>query len=232
MKKKDIFWGIFFILAAVLVIVNQLGFLPKIGIFEIVATVVLVAIIVKCLIHFWFPGMLFPIAFLCIIYAEEWHITQLTPWPVLATAFLGSIGLGIIFKKNKFNYYDHYFHKEHVEEVINEPDGSVINCFANFGSSMKYVNSDHFERANIKCSFGGMKVYFDNAVIADGTAEIYLDVSFSGVELYIPKGWKVIDEVNASFGAMEMKNRGENSDSPIVTIKGSVSFGGVEIIYV
>lgn len=229
MKRKNLFWGLLFIVAAVLIIVNGLGVFPEVSIFQIVATIILVGIMIKSIMYVNFPGILFPIAFLCIIYAEAWNITEVTPWPVLLTALLGSIGFSMIFKQHRWQ--DHC-DTENFSEVINQPDSNIVNCSVNFGSSMKYINTDNFERANIKCSFGAMKVYFDNAVVSSDRAEIYLDVSFSGVELYIPKTWKVVNEVNPSLGAMEEKNRNAGTDLPIVTIRGNVSFSGVEIIYV
>ena len=37
-----------------------------------------------------------------------------------------------------------------------------------FSSSIKYVNSDDFLGADVKCSFGGIKIYLDNALIQRG----------------------------------------------------------------
>lgn len=234
MKKKDIFWGLIFILAAVFIIVDKLGVFPELSVFKIVVTIILIVIMLKSIVRVRFAGILFPIAFLCIIYAEQWNITALTPIPVLLTALLGSIGLSMIFKKNNYWYNHSWSHQkeEHFSEVINEPDGNVVNCSASFGSSMKYINTDNLEKANIKCSFGAMKVYFDKAVINSGHADIYLDVSFSGVELYIPKTWKVIYDVNTTLGGIDEKNRNAGADVPVVTIKGNISFAGVEIIYI
>lgn len=230
MKKKDMFWGLILILAAACVIINSLGIFVEISIFKIIVTIILAAIIIRSIRPLHFSGVLFPIAFLCILYDEAWNITNLTPWPVLLTALLLSIGLSMIFKNHKHNWC--HYHEEHFEEVINQPDDNVVNCYASFSSKMKYVNSDNFERANIKCSFGAMKVYFDNAVINSGKADINLDVSFSGVELYIPKTWKIIDQTDSAFGAMSEKNRGGDSNLTVVTIRGKISFGGVEIIYI
>lgn len=230
MKRGDVFWGLLLIVAGILIIASKLGFYSGISVFGLVMTVILVGILVKSIIRVDFAGMLFPIAFLCIIYAKAWHLTAITPWPVLAAALLGSIGLSMIFKKS--HLCNHKWHEEHFSEVINQPDGNVVNCQASFASSMKYINTEQFEQANIRSSFGAMKIYFDNAAIPSGQAEINLDISFSGVELYIPKNWKIINNVSVSAGGVEEKNRSSNSDSPVVTLRGSVSFGGVDIIYV
>jgi len=246
MKKKDISWGLLFVLAAIFIIVNRLGYFPQISVFKIVVTIILITIIFKSVIRLRFAGILFPIAFLCIIYADQWNITALTPGPVLLTALLASIGLSMIFEKNDYWFHhghwnhDHWSHNnwrkdeggEHFEQVINEPDGNVVNYSVSFGSSMKYIKTDNFEKASIKCSFGAMKVYFDKAVVSSGHAQIYLDISFSGVELYIPKTWNVVYDVNTTLGGIDEKNRKTESDSPVVTIKGNISFSGVEIIYI
>ena len=246
MKKKDIFWGVLFILAAALIVVSKLGFLVGISIIEVILTVILVGILISNVIKVKFSGILFPAAFLAIIYAEELQIQDLTPWPVLAVAFLGSIGLNLIFKPDRWHFRHHKHHgfgrewsvdfdnkdDKHYDKVINEQDGNVIRCSQSFGSTIKYINTDNFERADIECSFGAMKVYFDNALIQSGHAQIHLDVSFSGVELFIPKTWNVIDKVDTSFGSMQEKNRRGDSQAPVVTITGDVSFGGVEIIYI
>lgn len=235
MRKKNVFWGLLLFMAGILVIVNKLGYFAEINIVTIVITCVLIGIIIDSIIHLSFPGILFSIALICIIYAEQWNITNLTPWPVLTAALLGSIGLSMIFKNHVHKGSCNYKNKwdgEEFSEIINEADGSVVNCVVSFGSTMKYINTDNFKRANIKCSFGGMKVYFDNAIISSENAEIYLDISFSGVELYIPKNWNVIFESNTTFGAIEEKNRKIESTYPIVKIRGNVSFSGVEIIYI
>ena len=41
MKSSKVFWGIFFILAAVYVVISKFGILPDIGVFSIILTVFL-----------------------------------------------------------------------------------------------------------------------------------------------------------------------------------------------
>jgi predicted membrane protein len=230
MKKEKIFWGLFFILAGIFIIVSRLGYFPELNVFSLILTVFLVACMIKSLRHLNFAGVLFPAAFLCIIYEDLLGITEITPWPVLGAALFGSIGLSIIFH-NKLHYH-HFKHQEHFTEVIDQEDGNSFNFETNFGSSIKYVNSEDFTQARLECSFGAMKVYFDNAVIQNDNAVIRLDVSFAGVELYVPKTWNVINKADVSFGAIEEKNRNQSTGIPSVTLVGSSSFSGVTIIYV
>jgi len=238
MKKKDIFWGLLLILAAVLIIINEFGvFTTGISMFDIVATVVLVGIIIISVLHINFWGILFPLAFIGILYADELNITNFTPWPALFTALLLSIGLSLIFKRHGFWGYHHYHHFNHADgsfgkSVINGHDDNIVECSASFGECMKYVNSENFERADIRCSFGEVKIYFDNAQIPSGKADIYIDVSFGDVKLFIPKSWKVVNHVNVFLGDIDEKNPNLGADSPVVTINGNISFGDAKIIYV
>lgn len=221
---KKLFWGLFFIASAVFVIINQMGY-TNIAFLSLLLTILIIPIFIKSIYHVNFWGILFSIAFLIIIYKGYLNI-DISNMAILFSALLGSIGLSIIFNRNHFKYHD-----EHFDKVIDEEDSEEINLSVNFSSSIKYINSENFKKANLKCSFGAMKVYFDNAKIED-EAIINLDVSFAGVELYIPKEWKIINNVDTSLGGIEEKNLRSIKSNKKIILKGKVSFSGIEIIYV
>lgn len=226
MKKRNVFWGLLFIITAVLIIMNQFGLFSGIGIFDIVMTVFMVGIIIVSIRQMNFWGVLFPLAIIGIIFDEELNITNFTPWPILLTAFLISLGLSLIFDKNKFRIV---IKNDLGKTVVNEFDSNVINCSTTFGECIKYVNTDNFEKAYVKCVFGDVKLYFDNAEIPSGKADIYLDVSFGDVDLYLPSTWRVNNETHGMFGDITIRSN-SSSDGPEVTIHGNVSFGDVDII--
>ena len=236
MKFKNWFWGLFFIVAACLVIVNQLGYLTGFNIFTLIASIFLIAIIIQSATHLNFAGILFPFAILGIMFAEPLGIENLVPWPILIAALFGTIGLSLIFSESIKDIHCHCIHenncsKEHFDEIIDSPDESTVSCKVNFGSAIKYVNTQNFQKGFFDCSFGAMKVYFDNAHIEDDQAEIYLDVSFGGVELYIPKNWNIIDNVNTSLAGIDYEGRPSTSTKKVI-LNGKISFAGVTIIYV
>jgi predicted membrane protein len=231
---KKVFWGLFFLVAGAFIIINQLGY-TDINLFSLLCTIFLVSILIKSIYRLSFPGILFPIAFMIIIYQEPLHLENITPWPVLFTALLGSIGLSIIFNKGCWHHKEYHFQKhhcDHYDKVINDVDKENIDFEVSFGSSIKYINSDDFKSANLKASFGAMKAYFDNAKMKGDNATINLDVSFSGVELYIPKEWKVIDKINTTLGGVEFKNHNQDVTKKTVTLTGKVTLSGVEIFYI
>lgn len=243
LKMNRIFWGLFFIAAAVLLLVSQLGFLGGYSFFSMVMAVFFSACLIKSIASKSISGALFSIAFLCIIFDEALGIEMLTPWPVLGAALLGSIGCSFFYRPKKYYCKNHIdceagwdtdavkYHKcqnESAEAV----DGDQLDLHISFAGGIRYVNSDNFQSANIQCSFGSLKIYFDNALIQNSPAVINLDVAFGGVELYLPKTWKVIDHSDHIFGGIDEKGKCSSDAVPAVILNGTVRFSGVEIIYI
>lgn len=240
-KLERILWGLFFIVAAIILVTNKLGIFEGIGTFSIwglLLAAVLVVCCVKSIAHYNIPGVIFSVAFICIIYAQPLGIAALSPWTILFAAVLGSIGFSIIFHKKKYNNWEKKFER-HFEkqfdgqyDTIDQTIDDAVSVKTSFGSSIKYINSDNFQRADIHCSFGGMKVYFDNACIQNGQAEVYLDVSFAGVELFVPKAWTIVNDADFTLSGMDEKNRNQSNGTPVLRLTGSASFSGVTIYYV
>ncbi len=234
MKNERSFLGLIFILGAIFMIVSKLGYFPDINAFSLILTVLLVIIIIKSIIRLNFTGILFPIAFICIIYDKELGITSITPWTVLMAALLANIGISMVFhKKNKWLYTNYvHSHEDYKFEKIDVEDQSHVIFNNSFGASIKYINTDNFEQAEFNCSFGAMKVYFDNANMRNNNAVVKINASFSGIELYIPKTWSVYDKTNVALGAVSEKNKNDKTTTHTLTLVGDVSLAGVEIIYI
>lgn len=239
MKTNRIFWGLFFILGAVFLIASKLGYLAEINIFGLVLTVLFVAIIIKSVISRSFSGIFFPAAFILMIYDKPLGIEALTPWTVLAAALFLSIGCSMLFGKKikktaKINHHGGYNenHDENFDEIIDEEDGENVSYTVKWGSGIKYVNSSALKKVNLKCDFGAMKVYLDNAKLQDGTAELNLDLAFGGIELYVPKEWYVENQAAVTLAGVEEKNRNAQNTIGTLIVKGNISFAGVTIIYI
>ena len=232
MKEKNIFWGILLILGAVGIIIGKMGFLSGVNAFSLAFTVILVAIMIDSLFRLNYTGILFSIAFICIIYDKQLGISELTPWTVLIAALFGSIGLSLIFpKKNKGFNINTRWNKMKNENVYIE-DESNIKISASFSNGTKYINTDKFISAYINCKYSGLEVYFDNAIMAENTATLNLDISFSGVEIYIPKSWHVENRTNVFLGGIGEERHEDKIYTNTLIITGNIKFSGVEIHYV
>lgn len=232
MKKQNVFWGLMMILTAILIILYQFELFPGIGVFDIVVTVIMIAVIIISArrINFW--GIFFPLAVICIIFDNELNITGFTPWTILLSAFFLSLGLSLIFKRDGHLFINIGSNGDFNSSYINEQDGNTVTCSTVFGDTIKYINTDDFQRANIKTVFGDVKMYFDNAKIPSEKADIYLDVVFGDVDLYVPMTWNIVNKTHAVFGDFSILRNNVVSDSPVVNIYGNVIFGDVKVIYV
>ncbi|HPF83549.1 MAG TPA: LiaF-related protein, partial [Bacilli bacterium] len=200
-----------------------------INLISLILTIGIVAILIKSIRYVSFTGILFSIAFILIIYSKQLGITDITPWPVLLAALFGSIGLSIIFGSRFHNHIEKCHKHEFTKEELNE---GIIDVHVSFGASAKYINTKELETANISCSFGATEVYFDNAQIKGDTATVNLDVSFSGVEIYIPRDWRIENRVDVSLGDIEEKGKPNSETTKTLILTGHVSLSGVEVIYI
>lgn len=240
--KKNYFWGIFLVLAAAYLIISRLGYLPAVGVFTIIATIVCIAAFVHSLLHLSFGGMLFPLAFIGILYDKQLGITAITPWTILAAALLGTIGLNLIFSKVKWKRkWKHHTWKHHGEHITGQNDhfsddenieGENIYMKSSFSSLLRYVTSDNLLFAELEANFSGVKIYFDEAKVPSGNATLNLNVNFSGVELFVPQNWKVINHLDSSFVGVSVKGKTPSGGAVTLTLEGDSSFSGITIYYV
>lgn len=227
MKKDNVFWGVILVLAAVYIIINNLGFMPDVNVVRLAVGIICVVVFFKSLFRIEFGGMLFSLAILAILFDDQLGITAITPWPVLVAALLGSIGLEMIFG----NRVKKIKRKEKVsgdaESEFVSGDEVVINGM--FNGYKKTISSDNFTKARISCKFGGMEISFDDAVIQGGTAVVNLDLAFSGVEFYIPQSWKIENHTEGIFGGFDEHRSSGSEEGPTIIFEGNVRFSGVEI---
>lgn len=228
---KKVFWGILFLLAAVAVIAGGMGYLEGFNFWTILVSVCLVGFLVEGIFHRSFGGILFPIAFLVILFDEQLGAEAITPWPVLGAAFLGTIGLTLLFPKSK--KYKHNGHKNHFCQDVggSSLDGEAVHYEVSFGEAVKYVTSKELVDAHLECSFGSLSVYFDNATLKDGEAHVHAECSFGEMVLYVPADWRVVVNVTTSFGGVEERGHSNPEGTNILYIRGQVAFGELEICY-
>ena len=244
MKSKNLFWGLFFIAAAAVIILSYTGLLGTFSPWSIIIALIILPVLIKSIFRRSFTGIFFSLAIYAILFDKQLGIEYLTPWPVLGIALFLSIGLSLIFPKS------HRFTIGHTEfstdwgkhfgksskgtndapEIIENMDGEKLWVKTRLSGSVKYVTSQNLKELTIDNSFGGTEVYLDNAKLANGQAVVNIYTSFGGVEIFIPKEWKVINNLSCTFGACE-ENGSKNTDfdGNVLYIKGDAKFSGVEI---
>lgn len=221
-KKGDVFWGILFLLGAVAFLVGKLGLLEGISIWTILLSIGLLGILVNGLRERSFGQMLFALAFLIIVNDELLHMEELTPWPVLGAAALATIGLNILFPG--FKRRESGFSGGEGTAVSEERRAGTTLSYENaFGSSVKYVTGE-VSAVHLENSFGSTELYFTDAVLTGGEAKVNVEVSFGKTVLYVPRDWRVVNNVSRAFGSSGVEN-GEEGAENVLYINGEVAFG-------
>jgi len=238
MKHRNWFWGIFFLAAGFFVVASQLGGFIHLGFWSIVATVLLVAALIGSIFDVSFFGILVSAALLYAIYQGPFAWPLVSVWLLLLTAVLISTGLSFIFHGRRHRRWDKrkYWGENwgghgSTEQYI---DGDDVSISESFSEVSKYLHAECLRQASIASSFGKLSVYFDGVKLSPGGAEVNIDVSFGKIELFLPKEWRVTDQVHTSAGAVtnNLRSNVTAADSPVLTLKGRVSFGNLEIRYV
>lgn len=237
-KGGRVFWGILFLSGAVAFLVNRLDVwdgLEGISFWSILFTIGLAACLVNSLIRGSWGGILFSLAFLVIVNDKLLNLEEITPWPVLGAALLGTIGLNLLFPKfRRVKSYKLLAGGEHV--VGDAVSGDKVFYENAFGSAVKYVTGE-VSRVRLDNAFGSMEVYFTDAVLKDHSATVNVDSSFGRVVLYVPRNWQVINNTTSSFASDAVNDTAGNRESSpsaedTLYLSGEVAFGALVVRYV
>ncbi len=237
-KDNNILTGITFLLLAVFILIGSMGWLGEISVWTLVFSFVFAVWFVKSVLKLEWFGIFFPLAFLAILWDERLGIEQLTPWPVLGAALLGTIGMNMIFGHSRTHF--HFGHKIGDAEFMakggicdeQSEDDYHFTCESVFSSSVKYINCQNLQHAQIENVFGSMQIYLDNARLCNGRAMMKIENVFGSVVVYVPKEWKTVVRFEKVFaGGREFGNCNMQSDN-LLEIVGETVFGNIEIKYI
>lgn len=258
--RKNIFWGLAFILAAVALVVKKLGYLQGVGVWSILFSVILAVIFVKGIMKRRWATILFSAAFFIIVNDELLRLESLTPWTVLGVAFLGTIGLNMIFPRGTLWHHrrrpkglpKHIANKitrdvgsavvtssngnemewNEADEAMVSEDGETIQQDVIFGEQVKYVKSQQLSHINADCIFGEISIYLTEAALKNHRAHMSSDAIFGTINVYVPASWSVDTNVDTIFGEVFFRGNGEHNGEDKLLISGDMIFGELWIYYV
>lgn len=78
--------------------------------------------------------------------------------------------------------------------------------------------------------FGGSDFDFRDAVFTSDVVEINIFCGFGGVDVIVPEGVNVRNEMVALFGGSDVKKISPTPGAPTIVLKGLVMFGGVSAV--
>lgn len=112
-----------------------------------------------------------------------------------------------------------------------DTDNGFVSIDASFNSVKHIVLDPVFKGADIDISFGNVILDLKKTTLEASETIINIDSSFSGVVIYIPKGWMVRLKVGSFLsGCQDMRDLSEAVDTThTLYICGDLSFSGLEL---
>ena len=225
MRKKLV--GILLILLAALVIVQDYFIQWEISIWMLAWVVLLAVLSLSSFLksHFGW-GFIYGIVALFSLNGQ-FHFLPVSNSVVILSSILAVIGLNILFTsssktKNRFG----------LGSTGSDANNGGNDIDVSFSTVTKYLNDQHFTHGSADVSLGQASVYFDNCHIEGSSAQFDVDVSLGSLSLYVPSDWRVHINVDNSLSAIQHQENPSNLTSKDFYIKGEVSLGNLEIIYV
>ena len=111
-------------------------------------------------------------------------------------------------------------------------DEDVIRSTAVFGGPKLASTAQHFQGAWLTAIFGGITLDLRGARPAPDGASINATVAFGGVDILVPKGWRISVRTTPIFGGLEDKTDHSEppaADAPSLHVDALAIFGGVDI---
>jgi hypothetical protein len=108
----------------------------------------------------------------------------------------------------------------------------VVRSTAIFGGPNLVSTAQHFQGAWLTAIFGGITLDLRGARPAPKGASVNATVAFGGVEILVPKGWRISVRSTPIFGGLDDKtDRSEPpaADAPALHLDAVSVFGGVNI---
>ncbi len=244
-RMRKTIWGVGFLAAAVLLL---LGSFYNVSVGSILIMLLMLVLLIVGILNRNFILMLLSAALFFIRYGQRMGMPEVSPWPILAAAVFGGIGLSVIFphrrhwKKNRVHAgcvvsgndgsTQDGKHEGGEKEIVQTNSGEKISLENNFGATVKYLTGEPPEQVSLENNFGSMSVYFDNTTAPNYTVHVSAETSFGSLVLYVPASWKVVVKGDTAFGVIREKGCCNPDGVSVLEIRGEAAFGEIEVRYI
>ncbi len=236
MKMSKWFWGLGFIVAAVLILLDGTGLLQPlshaiggVSVLAVFLGLLLVVFIITRLLKGRVASVIFPLAFLFLLF--EKNLAFLCGRPanlihnglVLLIALLLTVGVAILFPRGGRRI------RAYRTVSRTETYGDRAEC--SLGSATVYVDGATLSPGHVENNLGSCRIHFENPGAYEGGGVLYVENNLGAMVIYVPSSWEVNVAVENNLG-------GTNVPSPVVTggpmltIRGENNLGSLTVKYI
>ncbi len=105
----------------------------------------------------------------------------------------------------------------------------TVDRFVAFGGLEVQNASKAFSGGSVTAMFGGAGLDLQSAELPEAGADLEVTALFGGVEVSVPKSWRVEVRGTPLFGGVEDATEPPTGDGPVLRIRATAIFGGVEV---
>lgn len=220
-SNRNWIWGVFFIVCAILVVLNGIGIFNLAWfLWKVIFTIFCAMAFMECRQKHDVSGMVIFGAILFLIWKKNIGLGFVSFGTVLIAVILLLIGLSFLNKPSIPK-------AENVE--IAQDENHIIRLKSAFNSSSHYLRGEEVENVYLTPSFCSMSVYFDQIGLKDQKVIVYVDCGFSTLNIYIPKKWAVQNDLKAMFGSVKLEGVPLPMSEGTIIFKGDANFSSVQI---
>lgn len=225
MSKKKLFWGITFIVAALIILADVIaigaGWIDDavLPVWKICLGMLCVIFAIWGIVHrqYWMP---FPmLAALFFIFKSNLAtvfppVANIPAWAIITGAALLSIGAGVLTYRKKTVY----------EVGKGEANGESYSK----GTNIIYVDAAELVDKKVYNRIGALEIYFTNVGQYAGGGTLTVVNKMGAISIHAPEGWNIVNEIENQMGAVENKVP-PLPEGKTLYLKGANKMGAVEI---
>lgn len=239
-KNSQVFFGIVFVTIAIVTLLTTLTSFK--GLWVSISLISLFSLygLYSLLRRSFFIGS-YSLAYALYIYLLEYYIVRpLSGMDLFLIATALGFGLSLLFGKKKSMTFERTYSYSSSDikskkKTISEEYSNETYMFikTQFSGDTRYIYSPNLEVIDIENQFAGTSIYFQERNL-NNDLNINIDCQLGAVELYFPKEWNIIDNLNTSLAGVDYGHKPpSDTSSPYrVYLNGSVQLGGIEINYI
>ena len=229
MKTEKLFWGLGFILLAVVVLLDALGVtaplvsaVGELSLISLVLGLLLLSYTITRLTKGKIAEIFLPLALFFMLF--EKNVARLCGLEspdilhnglVLGCAVLLSIGFSILLPQTG----------GHVRIL---KSGKDLPGGANLSAAACYIDAADFVEERMENNLGSLVIHFVNAEAYKGGGVLYVDNNLGSTVVNVPAGWQYVRSIDNTLGAVTARQEG-NPSGPLLTIRGDNNLGSITI---
>ncbi|HSZ26182.1 MAG TPA: DUF5668 domain-containing protein [Cytophagaceae bacterium] len=229
--KKSFWGGLLFIIAGLLLLLQNFGLLPFVLPAYFFTWKMLLVVIGLFLLSSrnWTAALILIATGLYFLLPDAFGIHNVTftqLWPVAL------IFLGIQIMKKRKKHFDFNYKKKMNINLEKTMDGFIENTVI-FGGDSKKISSYDFKGGHITVICGGLEMDLTNCTLSKEHPVIDVEIVFGGLSLTVPREWNIRSEAIPIMGGIDDEGNAQHDryvdPAAELIIRGNVVMGGLEI---